>query len=173
VESNVAPGTGAPHGFSFEVPADATGPVTPQPIVDAGRFSYEAVAWHDGVLYETEDRGDAAFYRFLPARPPREWGDLATFGGRLQALAVRGRPNFDANTAVQGERYVVDWVGIDEPNPLTDKRGPDPRLRVHGARRPAEPGQPRDRAHHGTRLPAGGRRRRAVRPRRHPPRRDL
>jgi secreted PhoX family phosphatase len=120
VESNVTPGTGVPHGYSFEVPADATGPVTPQPLYDAGRFSHEAVAWLDGVLYETEDRGNAAFYRFLPAREPREAGDLATFGGTLQALVVRGRPNFDANTANPGEAYPVEWVTIEEPNPLTD-----------------------------------------------------
>ncbi len=120
VEANVVPGTGVPHGYSFEVPADATRPVTPQPLYDAGRFSHEAVAWLDGVLYETEDRGDAAFYRFLPARQPREAGDLATFGGTLQALVVPGRPNFDANTANPGEAYPVEWVTIEEPNPLTD-----------------------------------------------------
>lgn len=120
IENNVTPGTGVPHGYSFELPADATGPVTPQPLLDAGRFSHEAVAWLDGVLYETEDRGDAAFYRFLPSRPPREHGDLATFGGTLQALVVRGRPNFDANLANPGESYPVEWVTIEEPNPLTD-----------------------------------------------------
>ena len=120
VEKNVTPGTGVPHGYSFEIPADATCAVTPQPIVDAGRFSHEAVAWLDGVLYETEDRGDAAFYRFLPARRPREAGDLATFGGTLQALVIRGRPGFDANSANPGETYRVEWVTIDEPNPLQD-----------------------------------------------------
>ena len=49
-------------------------------------------------------------------------GDLATFGGTLQALVVRGRPNFDANTANPGETYPVEWVTIDEPNPLTGHR---------------------------------------------------
>jgi secreted PhoX family phosphatase len=120
VEKNVTPGTGVPHGYSFEIPAETTSAVTPQPIVDAGRFSHEAVAWLDGILYETEDRGDAAFYRFLPAKQPRESGDLATFGGTLQALAVSGRPGFDANTANPGETYRVEWVTIEEPNPLTD-----------------------------------------------------
>jgi uncharacterized protein len=120
VESNVTPGTGVPHGYIFEVPADATKAVTPQPVVDAGRFSHEAVAWLDGVLYETEDRGDAAFYRFVPDRRPREWGDLASFGGTLQALVVRGRPNFAADEANPGESYSVQWVTIEEPNPLTD-----------------------------------------------------
>jgi secreted PhoX family phosphatase len=120
VESNVTPGTGVPHGYIFEVPADATKAVTPQPIVDAGRFSHEAVAWLDGVLYETEDRGNSAFYRFLPDRQPREYGDLASFGGTLQALVIRGRPNFAADEANPGESYPVEWVTIEEPNPLTD-----------------------------------------------------
>jgi uncharacterized protein len=120
VEDNDVPGTGVPHGFAFEVPADAQRPVDPQPILSAGRFSHEAVEWVWGILYETEDREDAALYRFIPDRPPREHGDLASNGGVLEALAVSGQPNFDANTANPGDRYDVEWVMIDEPNPLTD-----------------------------------------------------
>jgi uncharacterized protein len=120
VESNTVPGSGVPHGFSFEIPADADGPVDPVPILAAGRFSHEAVAWLDGALYETEDRGDAAFYRFSPRRPPREAGDLASFGGTLQALVVSDRPNFDANTANPGDTYPAEWVTIEEPNPPQD-----------------------------------------------------
>jgi secreted PhoX family phosphatase len=116
---NTAP-PGTPHGYMFEVPADADGPVSPLAVNDAGRFSHEAVAWLDGVLYKTEDRGDACFYRFLPDREPREFGDLAVFGGRLEALAVRGRPNFDMNTANPGEEYAVEWVAISEPDPVED-----------------------------------------------------
>ena len=119
-EANVTPGTGVPHGYCFEVPAVATGPVTPHPILDAGRFAHEAVAWLDGALYETEDRGDASFYRFVPSRRPREAGDLATFGGTLQALMVSGRPGFDANLASPGETLAVEWVTVDEPNPPDD-----------------------------------------------------
>jgi secreted PhoX family phosphatase len=119
VEGNTSP-TGIPHGYCFEVDAHTDGPVDPIPIRSAGRFSHEAVSWLDGVLYETEDRGDAAFYRFLPRRPPRESGDLASFGGTLQALVVRDRPNFDANLANPGDRYRVGWVTIEEPNPPTD-----------------------------------------------------
>ncbi len=118
-ENNVTPGTGIPHGYIFEVDADADGPVDPVPITAAGRFAHEAVAWHDGILYETEDRGDACLYRFLPKRRPDEVGDLS-FGGTLQALVVRGRPNLDMNTANRGESYPVEWVTIVEPNPLTD-----------------------------------------------------
>jgi secreted PhoX family phosphatase len=120
VEENATPGTGVPHGFIFEVPADADGPVDPQPVLSAGRFSHEAVTWLDDVLYETEDRSNACFYRFVPKRRPREAGDLASFGGELQALVVSGRPNFDANTANPGESYLVEWVTIEEPNPPTD-----------------------------------------------------
>ena len=115
-----APGSGVPHGFAFEIPADATSPVEPIPIRAAGRFSREAVAWLEGVLYQTEDRGDAAFYRFVPSREPRESGDLATFGGTLQALVVPNRPNLDANTVNPGESLPVEWVTIEEPNPDTD-----------------------------------------------------
>jgi secreted PhoX family phosphatase len=120
VENNMTPGSGVPHGFCFEVDAHTDGPVDPIPILSAGRFSHEAVTWLDGVLYETEDRGDAAFYRFLPRRRPREAGDLASFGGTLQALVVRGRPNFDADTANPGDTFSVEWVTIEEPNPLQD-----------------------------------------------------
>ena len=120
VENNQVPGSGVPHGYSFEIPADADGPVDPIPMLSAGRFSHEAVAWLDGALYETEDRGDAAFYRFLPGRRPRGSGDLASFGGALEALVVRGRPNFDANTAGPGETFPVEWVRIEEPNPPQD-----------------------------------------------------
>ncbi|HYP48747.1 MAG TPA: alkaline phosphatase PhoX [Thermoleophilaceae bacterium] len=114
------PGGGVPHGYMFEIDADADGPVEAVPIKAAGRFEHEATAWLHGVLYETEDKGDAAFYRFLPRRRPREAGDLASFGGTLQALVVKGKPRFDANSAKPGESHAVEWVTIPEPNPLED-----------------------------------------------------
>jgi uncharacterized protein len=120
VENNTTPGTGAPHGYCFEVDADADGPVEPVPIVEAGRFSHEAVAWLGGYLYETEDRGNACFYRFKPASRVRGAGDLAEHGGTLQALVVSGQPNFDANLANPGDAFEVEWVTIEEPDPLTD-----------------------------------------------------
>jgi secreted PhoX family phosphatase len=115
-----SPSGGVPHGYAFEVPADAEEPVAPLPILSAGRFSREAVAWLEGVLYQTEDRGNAAFYRFLSDRKPKEFGDLAAFGGELQALAVVGEPSFDADEAAAGASHAVEWVTIDQPNPLTD-----------------------------------------------------
>ena len=89
VESNVTPGTGVPHGYSFEIPADANVPVTPQPILDAGRFSHEAVAWLEGSSTRPKTAATPRFYRFLPAREPRKLGDLATFGGSPEALVVK------------------------------------------------------------------------------------
>jgi secreted PhoX family phosphatase len=120
VEDNDAPGTGVPHGFAFEVPANAKRAVDPQPIRAAGRFAREAVAWVRNALYQTEDRGDACLYRFIPDVRPREHGDLASNDGVLQALVVSGQPNFDANTANPGESYPVEWVDIEEPSPETD-----------------------------------------------------
>jgi secreted PhoX family phosphatase len=119
VESDTTPGE-VPHGYSFEIPANAGGPVEPVPINAAGRFSHEAVAWLDGMLYETEDRGDAAFYRFVPDSAASGFRDLAENGGTLEALAIKGRPNFDANLASVGDTYSVEWVTIEEPDPVQD-----------------------------------------------------
>jgi secreted PhoX family phosphatase len=130
VEANTVPGSGVPHGYCFEVPAAARGPVQAVPIVAAGRFAHEAVAWLDGVLYETEDRGDAAFYRYLPDGRVREFGDLATSSGALQALKVRGRPNFDADLANPGDMYPVEWVAVDEPNPQVESGGQSTRAQA-------------------------------------------
>lgn len=111
---------GRPHGYAFEVPADADGPVDPIPIKGAGRFYHEAVAWHDGYLYLTQDEVDVdvAFYRYRPERQPRAAGDLARLDGKLEALMVSGDPgvrtNFDFPV---GEPMRVEWVPIDEPDP--------------------------------------------------------
>ena len=123
IETNVTPGTGVPHGYSLRGRRRTpTAPVPPQPILDAGRFSHEAVAWYGDALYETEDRGDACLYRFTPERQPKEAGDLATFGGKLEALVVRGRPNFDMDSAQPG-RDLPDRVGHRSTSPT---RSPTP-----------------------------------------------
>ena len=84
---------GVDHGYNFEVPADpASGLAAPVPLRAMGRFNHEAVAVEpkSGIVYQTEDRQDGVFTRFLPDEP----GNLAA-GGRLQALAVVGRPSLD------------------------------------------------------------------------------
>jgi uncharacterized protein len=116
---------GVRHGYNFEIDADATGPVPAVPIVAAGRMVHEAVAWHRGILYETEDRGtDAALYRFLPNGRPRKPGDLAAMGGELQALKIAGLPNFNTSnrppSMTVGQAYPVEWTGALSPDPAAD-----------------------------------------------------
>lgn len=115
-----ASATAKKHGYCFEVDATRRTPTKAEPIRAAGAFSHEAVAYLDGVLYETEDRGDAGFYRYLPSPTPRRFGDLARSSGPLQAARRVGVPNFDANAAVMGETFTVDWVTIDDPDPAAD-----------------------------------------------------
>lgn len=104
-----------PHGYVFEVPADAEEAVAPVPLVAMGRFQHEAVAVDaaSGVVYETEDRDPSGFYRFVPDVP----GQLVE-GGRLEMLRVRGRAGYDARRRQRiGLRLPVDWVPIDDPDP--------------------------------------------------------
>ena len=108
------------HGNVFEVPAIASGPVKAQPIVPMGRFVHEATATDPktGIVYQTEDRGDSCFYRYVPDSP----GHLFA-GGRLQALALKG---FQAvNTRSNFMQYLnaplpVEWVDVDEVDPEND-----------------------------------------------------
>jgi uncharacterized protein len=107
------------HGFVFEVPS--RGQSDREPVTAAGRFAHEAVAFdpRSGVLYLTEDNFGfpSGFYRYLPKRNPLRTGRLGN-GGRLQMLAVRGRPNVNL-AAEQPKRatYRVEWVDIDDPAP--------------------------------------------------------
>ncbi len=59
-----------PHGYNFEVPSQATGPVQPVPLVAMGRFRHEAIAIdpRTGIVYQTEDDPTGAFYRFIPKK---------------------------------------------------------------------------------------------------------
>jgi len=107
------------HGFIFEVPVD--GAASGEPITRAGRFAHEAVAFDPkhGILYLTEDNFGfpSGFYRYIPATNPMETGTLDD-DGRLQMLAVKGKPNIDL-AADQRRRatYDVEWIDIDDPAP--------------------------------------------------------
>lgn len=97
------------HGWVFDVPVDR--PAEAKPLKAMGRFVHEAVAVdpRDGIIYETEDRDTAGFYRFLPNSP----GKLQE-GGRLQMLRAEGGP--DLRTGCQGRGpFHVTWVDIDDP----------------------------------------------------------
>jgi uncharacterized protein len=107
------------HGFIFEVPID--GQSDREPITAAGRFAHESVAFdpRGGVLYLTEDNFGypSGFYRYKPRRNPMHAGRLDN-QGRLQMLAVRGRPNLNLAAAQpRGASYRAQWVDIDDPAP--------------------------------------------------------
>ena len=97
------------HGWVFEVSPD--GSSDPQPLKDMGRFVHEAVAVDPstGIVYETEDRNTAGFYRFIPSSP----GRLAA-GGRLQMLRVAGKQDLRTGLKI-GDRFDVTWVDIEDP----------------------------------------------------------
>lgn len=109
-----------PHGYVFEVPVSADSEVKAVPLKAMGRFEHEAVAVdaNTGIVYLTEDRQTAGFYRFTP----RERGKLVR-GGRLEMLRVVGQPRYDtAKGQVVGRSLQVDWVRIEEPDATpTDK----------------------------------------------------
>lgn len=121
------------HGYVFEVPASADGLVEAVPIRAMGRFEHEAAAVHEatGIVYMTEDRHHSLLYRFLPDVP----GKLLE-GGRLQALAVRGRPtlathNWAAPLVAPGQSLEVEWIDLDDVDPDEND------LRLRGAARGA------------------------------------
>jgi hypothetical protein len=113
------------HGYIFEVPAGADAPVDPVPLKAMGRFVHEAAAVDPatGFVYETEDfrynpanavaQPGSGFYRFIP----NVNGNLRA-GGRLQMLAVKGRPQYDTTTGQRpGLVLPVAWVDIDDADP--------------------------------------------------------
>ncbi len=106
------------HGYVFEVPALANGPVAAAPLKAMGRFSHEAVCVdpETGVIYETEDTGSSLLYRVTPTEP----GNLAA-GGVLEALKLKDFPN-GINTGRAfpvGVPFECEWVPIAEPDAIT------------------------------------------------------
>ncbi len=119
------------HGYVFEVPSRARGPVRPIPIKAMGRFRHEAVAVDpsSGAVYLSEDRPEGLVYRYLPKVRER-----LIEGGRLQALAVVDRDGLDTrnwtgSTIGVGERLSVRWIDVDD----IDSPGDDLRFRGHAA----------------------------------------
>jgi secreted PhoX family phosphatase len=111
------------HGYVFEVPAQATGLVKAEPIKAMGKFEHEAAAVDPatGIVYLTEDKHESLFYRYLPDVP----GELIR-GGRLQALAVIGRPslhthNWSANADIELQQSLrVRWIDLDDVDGAKD-----------------------------------------------------
>lgn len=117
------------HGYSFEVPANASGLQHAVPIKAMGRFNHEAAAVDPvtGIVYMTEDRGDGLFYRYLPNQKGR-----LSAGGVLQALALGKRSvstgNRGETTFPLQEARAVRWVT------LKDVEAPADDLRYQGQR---------------------------------------
>jgi uncharacterized protein len=117
----------ANHGYIFEVGAIDDNPTAAVPIKQAGRFDHEAVSWSNGALYETEDAGNASFYRYVPRQAPTQAGDLLASTGPLQALVIDGLSRFDTrlkNTWPGGVGASVPVSWIDVPNPDPTNGGP-------------------------------------------------
>jgi uncharacterized protein len=117
-----------PHGYVFEVPAQASGLVDPLPLTAMGRFNHEAAASdpRSAAIYLTEDRPDGLFYRFLANEP-----GVLRKGGRLQALALRDRKSADTSNwsgaaIAVGTRLPVSWIdigGVESPNDDLRRQG--------------------------------------------------
>ncbi|MCA9005387.1 MAG: DUF839 domain-containing protein [Planctomycetaceae bacterium] len=98
------------HGWIFEVSKD--GNTSPEPLTDMGRFVHEAIAVDPdtGLVYETEDRGTAGFYRFRPNTA----GKLSD-GGTLEMLRVKGEADLRKSSDT-GKTYECEWVLIEDPS---------------------------------------------------------
>ena len=106
------------HGYNFEVPVSARMELTdPIPLTDMGRFRHDAVAVDPktGIVYQTEDREDGLFYRFIPTQP----GDLKA-GGRLQSLKLKDKRSADTRNWEDedrinvGQKFAVEWIDMEE-----------------------------------------------------------
>ena len=107
------------HGYVFEVRAAHDGLSEPLPLKEMGRFEHEAAAVNPatGIVYMTEDRHQSLLYRFIPDVA----GKLGE-GGRLQALAIKGKPEFDTRNWAGKEKLEpgtwldTTWVNLQEPD---------------------------------------------------------
>ncbi|MCP9943867.1 PhoX family protein [Streptomyces somaliensis] len=113
-EETFSTNAGKRHGYVFEVASQGKG--NPEPYRAMGRFNHEAVAVDPvtGYVYETEDRGDASLYRFVPAVP----GDLSR-GGRLEALRI-GTGRYDTRGDGEKAYGTVSWVPVEDVDPAED-----------------------------------------------------
>ena len=120
--NRVQGGFGKPHGYCFEVSALSDGPVNPVPLKAMGRFVHEALAVDPktDIVYLTEDKHACGFYRFIP----NQRGKLI-HGGRLQMLAIKDQPGFDARVGQKEQKpYPVEWVDITNPDPAEAEQDP-------------------------------------------------
>jgi len=118
------------HGYVFEVPVAADGPVDPVPLTDMGRFEHEAAAVNpqSGIVYLTEDHVSSLFYRFIPDEPAK-----LALGGQLQALCIAEKQSFDTrnwrrpDAMKTGEWLDTYWIDLDDVDSVRND------LRLRGA----------------------------------------
>lgn len=104
------------HGYVFEVPG--FGISDGKPIREMGRFSHEAVAVDPAtsIVYQTEDAGSSAFYKFVPTGA---WGDLRS-GGKLLAMVLDNTSRVDLRRGLTpGSTWNVSWQEVQEPDAFT------------------------------------------------------
>lgn len=127
---NLTDERGKNHGWCFEVKATAEpGLQKAVALRELGRFRHEAVALDPatGILYLTEDRNDGLLYRFLPDKK----NDFTV--GRLQALAVTGKPKADLRNYDPKSRFPEVGTGIEVTwINLEDTHAPKDDLRIRG-----------------------------------------
>ncbi|HEV2775266.1 MAG TPA: alkaline phosphatase PhoX [Solirubrobacteraceae bacterium] len=126
------------HGYAFEVdPSEPEDSGSKTPIRGMGFFSHEAIDIDPltGIAYLTEDdfRGDQTspelevpgttrssfLYRYLPNNRARRPGALQD-DGRLQAMAIQERPQYNMDLGSTGERFQVVWVDVRAEVPHDD-----------------------------------------------------
>ena len=117
------------HGYNFEVIPSLEPHLTKAiPLKDMGRFRHEGVAFDqkNGYVYQTEDRSNGLFYRFIP----KVSGKLSK-GGKLQVLSFKDWRGIDTSNWKKksikiGHRHKIRWIDIDNVN------APDDDLRYRG-----------------------------------------
>ncbi len=126
------------HGFAFEVdPFDPENDISKTPIRGMGYFSHEAVDIdpRTGIAYLTEDdfRGSQVapnlevpgttrssfLYRYLPNDRRQRPGALQQ-GGKLQAMAISGHPQYNIDLGRTAETFRVTWVDVRAEEPHDD-----------------------------------------------------
>ena len=129
-ETTIDKGTGITknHGYNFEVVPSLTPKLTkPKPLKEMGRFRHEGVAFdQSGNVYQTEDKSDGLFYRFIP-----NIKEKLDKGGKLQILSFKDwrgvdTRNWKNNFITSNQKYKVKWIDID------DVESPNNDLRIRG-----------------------------------------
>ena len=111
------PGLNKMHGYNFEVhPSESVELQKAEPLKSMGRFRHEGVAFDPkrGYVYQTEDREDGLFYRFIP-----KIKNKLNMGGSLQALVIKNKlsvntSNWNKKNIELDEKYEVTWIKLDD-----------------------------------------------------------